>query len=129
MCDSVAAAGRVLHQLPVRALCSLSECTRVPRLRLCISTSTLKHANLLHSVIEGRETAFAKSANRVALVVNVASRCGAVPPYEQLEQLRKTSDHRGFAALGLLRTGSCTSYRASRRPPSTAVRPGAVPLR
>ncbi|MDQ2669815.1 MAG: glutathione peroxidase [Gemmatimonadota bacterium] len=36
----------------------------------------------------------------VVLVVNVASRCGNTPQYEQLEQLQKTYGDRGFTVLG-----------------------------
>lgn len=34
------------------------------------------------------------------LVVNVASRCGLTPQYEQLEQLQRTYGERGFTVLG-----------------------------
>src|SRR3954454_12246905 len=36
----------------------------------------------------------------VVLVVNVASKCGLTPQYEQLEQLQKTYGERGFTVLG-----------------------------
>ncbi len=36
----------------------------------------------------------------VVLVVNVASRCGNTPQYEQLEQLQRTYADRGFTVLG-----------------------------
>ncbi|MFT4228947.1 MAG: glutathione peroxidase [Microbacterium sp.] len=35
----------------------------------------------------------------VVLVVNVASRCGLTPQYEQLEQLQRTYGERGFTVL------------------------------
>ncbi len=38
--------------------------------------------------------------DRVLLVVNVASRCGFTPQYEQLEQLQRAYDDRGFTVLG-----------------------------
>lgn len=37
---------------------------------------------------------------RVALIVNVASKCGLTPQYEGLEQLQKTYGERGFTVLG-----------------------------
>ncbi|WP_353828783.1 glutathione peroxidase [Agromyces sp. SYSU T0242] len=37
---------------------------------------------------------------QVRLVVNVASRCGLSPQYEQLEQLQRTYGDRGFTVLG-----------------------------
>ncbi|MFB7842525.1 glutathione peroxidase [Microbacterium sp. NPDC056052] len=36
----------------------------------------------------------------VKLIVNVASRCGLAPQYEQLEQLQRTYGDRGFTVLG-----------------------------
>jgi glutathione peroxidase len=38
--------------------------------------------------------------DQVALVVNVASKCGLTPQYEGLEKLQKTYGHRGFTVLG-----------------------------
>jgi glutathione peroxidase len=37
---------------------------------------------------------------KVALIVNVASKCGLTPQYEGLEQLQKTYGERGFTVLG-----------------------------
>lgn len=39
-------------------------------------------------------------ADKVVLVVNVASRCGNTPQYEQLEQLQRAYGDRGFTVLG-----------------------------
>ncbi|WP_438853294.1 glutathione peroxidase [Agromyces sp. M3QZ16-3] len=39
-------------------------------------------------------------AGQVRLVVNVASRCGLSPQYEQLEKLQRTYGDRGFTVLG-----------------------------
>ncbi|AZC14046.1 glutathione peroxidase [Microbacterium sp. ABRD28] len=39
-------------------------------------------------------------ADQVVLVVNVASRCGLAPQYEQLEELQRTYGDRGFIVLG-----------------------------
>jgi len=50
--------------------------------------------------IDGSATAFAEYADRVVLVVNVASRCGLSPQYEKLEQLQRTYGDRGFTVLG-----------------------------
>ena len=38
--------------------------------------------------------------DKVVLVVNVASKCGLAPQYEQLEQLQRTYGDRGFTVLG-----------------------------
>ena len=53
------------------------------------------------TMIDGRETTFAEFADRVVMVVNVASRCGLAPQYETLEQLQKTYGDRGFTVLGV----------------------------
>ena len=37
----------------------------------------------------------------VVLVVNVASKCGLTPQYEQLEQLQRTYGDRGFSVVGV----------------------------
>ncbi|WP_353815142.1 glutathione peroxidase [Agromyces sp. SYSU T00266] len=39
-------------------------------------------------------------SGQVRLVVNVASRCGLAPQYEQLEELQRTYADRGFTVLG-----------------------------
>jgi glutathione peroxidase len=39
-------------------------------------------------------------ADQVVLVVNVASKCGLTPQYEQLEQLQRTYGERGFTVIG-----------------------------
>lgn len=58
-------------------------------------------ADIPVTTIRGEETTFGKIADgRVALVVNVASRCGLAPQYEQLEQLQKTYGDRGFTVIG-----------------------------
>lgn len=50
--------------------------------------------------IDGTAETFGDYADRVVLVVNVASRCGLAPQYEQLEKLQKTYGGRGFTVLG-----------------------------
>jgi glutathione peroxidase len=50
--------------------------------------------------IDGEPTSLARYADKVKLIVNVASRCGLAPQYKKLETLQKTcGDHR-FAVLG-----------------------------
>ena len=39
-------------------------------------------------------------ADDVLLIVNVASKCGLTPQYEQLEELQRTYGPRGFTVLG-----------------------------
>ncbi|OJW01362.1 MAG: glutathione peroxidase [Microbacterium sp. 67-17] len=53
------------------------------------------------TTIRGEQTTFgALTEGKAALVVNVASRCGLAPQYEQLEQLQKTYGERGFTVIG-----------------------------
>jgi len=50
--------------------------------------------------IDGAATTFGEYADKVVLVVNVASRCGLAPQYEKLEALQKQYADRGFTVLG-----------------------------
>ena len=53
------------------------------------------------TTIRGEETTFgALPDGKAALVVNVASRCGLAPQYEQLEKLQKEYADRGFTVIG-----------------------------
>jgi glutathione peroxidase len=52
------------------------------------------------TTLEGQPTTLAEYAGRSVLIVNVASRCGLTPQYEQLEQLHEKYESRGFAVLG-----------------------------
>lgn len=50
--------------------------------------------------LEGEERHLSEHAGKVALVVNVASRCGLTPHYEGLEKLQRSLGERGFVVLG-----------------------------
>jgi glutathione peroxidase len=52
------------------------------------------------TALDGSSTSLADYADKVVLVVNVASRCGLTPQYETLEQLQRTYGDRGFTVLG-----------------------------
>ena len=52
------------------------------------------------TTLHGEPTTFGAYADKVKLVVNVASRCGLAPQYAKLEQLQKTYGDRGFTVLG-----------------------------
>jgi glutathione peroxidase len=52
------------------------------------------------TTIDGSTTSLGDYSDKVVMVVNVASKCGLTPQYEQLEQLQKTYEARGFTVIG-----------------------------
>lgn len=52
------------------------------------------------TTIDGEATTLADYTGKAVLVVNVASRCGLTPQYEQLEELQKQYGDKGFTVLG-----------------------------
>lgn len=50
--------------------------------------------------IKGQDVALSEYAGRVAVVVNVASKCGFTPQYEGLETLYREYADKGFVVLG-----------------------------
>lgn len=52
------------------------------------------------TTLDGRPTTLAEYRDKALLIVNVASRCGLAPQYEQLEELQRTYGNRGFSVLG-----------------------------
>jgi len=53
------------------------------------------------TTLRGEKTTFGKlTQGKIALVVNVASRCGLAPQYEQLEELQRRYGDRGFTVIG-----------------------------
>jgi glutathione peroxidase len=50
--------------------------------------------------LEGEATTLADYRGRPMLIVNVASKCGLTPQYEQLQQLHEKFAERGLAVLG-----------------------------
>jgi len=50
--------------------------------------------------LKGEATTLGRYDGEVKLIVNVASRCGLAPQYEQLEALQRTYGDRGFTVLG-----------------------------
>ncbi|MFT4307549.1 MAG: glutathione peroxidase [Microbacterium sp.] len=49
---------------------------------------------------DGATATLADFDGKVVLIVNVASKCGLTPQYEQLEQLQRTYGDRGFQVVG-----------------------------
>lgn len=52
------------------------------------------------TTIDGRTTTLAEHRGKVVMIVNVASKCGLTPQYEQLEALQRKYADRGFTVLG-----------------------------
>ena len=52
------------------------------------------------NTIDGQSTTLAPFQGKVLLIVNVASRCGFTPQYEELETLYRDYKTRGFSVLG-----------------------------
>ncbi len=51
--------------------------------------------------IDGKEQSLGEFAGQVALVVNVASKCGLTPQYDGLQRIHERYGARGFAVLGM----------------------------
>jgi glutathione peroxidase len=52
------------------------------------------------TTIDGKSAHFGDYAGKTVMVVNVASKCGLTPQYEQLEELQKKYEAQGFTVLG-----------------------------
>lgn len=50
--------------------------------------------------LDGEKTTLSQWLGKVLLVVNVASKCGLTPQYEELENLQKAWQDQGFSVLG-----------------------------
>lgn len=58
-------------------------------------------SEVLVITLDGRPSSFGElTGGKAALVVNVASRCGLTPQYQQLEALHHKYGERGFAVRG-----------------------------
>lgn len=53
------------------------------------------------SSLQGQAGVLSALEGKVTLIVNVASKCGLTPQYEQLEQLQKKYADKGFSVLGV----------------------------
>jgi glutathione peroxidase len=53
------------------------------------------------AALDGSPNALSAVEGKVTLVVNVASKCGLTPQYEQLEELQRRYADRGFSVLGV----------------------------
>ncbi len=68
-------------------------------LSLSLSGASSVHDFTMNS-IDGQPVALAQFKGKVALIVNVASRCGFTPQYAGLEALYRKYKDRGFVVLG-----------------------------
>ena len=50
--------------------------------------------------LDGTPSSLADFQGKAVLAVNVASKCGLTPQYEQLEQLQKDYGDKGFSVVG-----------------------------
>ena len=63
------------------------------------------------TTIDGEKTTLTPWAGNVLLIVNVASKCGLTPQYEQLEALQKDLESEGFSVLGF----PCNQFLGQKR--------------
>ncbi|MGB4779951.1 glutathione peroxidase [Microbacterium sp.] len=63
-------------------------------------TQTVEIRDIPYIDAHGAEHTLAEFEGKAVLVVNVASKCGLTPQYEQLEQLQRTYGERGLQVIG-----------------------------
>lgn len=63
-------------------------------------TQTVDIRDIAFLTADGTEKTLADFGEKTVLVVNVASKCGLTPQYEQLEQLQRTYGERGLQVVG-----------------------------
>ncbi|MFT4052815.1 MAG: glutathione peroxidase [Microbacterium sp.] len=63
-------------------------------------TTTVDIRDIPYRGADGAEHTLAEFGDKTLLVVNVASKCGLTPQYEQLEQLQRTYGERGLQVIG-----------------------------
>lgn len=76
------------------------------------------------TTIDGEKTTLAPWAGKVLLIVNVASKCGLTPQYEQLEALQKDLESEGFSVLGF----PCNQFWGKSRAAKRRLKRSAVQL-
>lgn len=71
---------------------------------LCVIGGTVVAAESVHDFkvksLDGKDVNLADYKGKVLLIVNVASKCGATPQYEQLEALHEKYGSKGLVVMG-----------------------------
>ncbi len=83
----------------VSARASLCMAEQPPTANTSVSLADTSLYDLQGLTLEGEEVAFGAWRGKVALVVNVASKCGLTPQYAGLEKLYRELAPRGFVIL------------------------------
>ena len=63
-------------------------------------TETPSLRDIPFTTADGKEATLGDFGNKAFLIVNVASKCGLAPQYEQLEELQRTYGERGLQVIG-----------------------------
>ncbi|EIC08595.1 glutathione peroxidase [Microbacterium laevaniformans OR221] len=63
-------------------------------------TQTADVREIAYTDATGAEHTLSEFGDRAVLIVNVASKCGLTPQYEQLEELQRTYGERGLQVIG-----------------------------
>lgn len=74
------------------------------------------------TTIDGEKTTLEGYKGKVLLIVNVASKCGLTPQYEQLENIHKAREKDGFTVLGF----PCNQFPGPSRAAKRRLRPFAA---
>jgi glutathione peroxidase len=87
----------------VRSLLAAAAVTAVAASSLTVMAHSIAPASFYDietKALDGKPGNLAQYKGKVALVVNVASKCGYTPQYEGLEKLHRELSGKGFAVLG-----------------------------
>lgn len=73
-------------------------------LAICVLGGTVMAAETVHEFqvksLDGKDVDLSEYKGKVLLIVNVASKCGATPQYEQLQTLHEKYSEKGLVVMG-----------------------------